>query len=59
MRCTACLTNWPPKPEFETCPECDELTRPSWQEAPIPADEATRRLNHALFEKYLEAEGRQ
>lgn len=57
-RCSICSINWPPLPEYDTCPQCGEPTSPMRHAEPIPNDEAERLAAHAAFEEYLEETGR-
>lgn len=61
-RCPICLTNWPAEPlkvgdrteTFLICPEDEAATQYMTNAEPIPEHEATTRVKHAAFERYLE-----
>lgn len=55
-RCSMCGVMWPVERRYFTCVECGASTWHNTTGEPIPLDEANRRRNHALFQKWLDNE---
>jgi hypothetical protein len=54
LRCSIHSYDFPPRPEYLTCPECGEPTSAFSHGEPMPDDEAHSILAHARFSEYLE-----
>lgn len=53
--CALCGVNWPKRPQFRRCPECEARTSVRPDAEPLADDEADTRRKRAEFDRYYAA----